>query len=104
MLYTSRLKEILLREKLVNKQNIDLYEIAAKKEKLSLEKYILNHKIISEEKLYKTVAEYFKLPTVDLKTIIIHSSATGEMRQVSSQALTLSIPPLDSLMIEYVRH
>ena len=40
----------------------------------------------------------------DLKTIIIHSSATGEMRQVSSQALTLSIPPLDSLMIEYVRH
>ncbi|EDM26940.1 hypothetical protein LNTAR_06844, partial [Lentisphaera araneosa HTCC2155] len=40
----------------------------------------------------------------DLKTIIIYSSATGEMRQVSPQALNLSVPPLDSLMIEYVRY
>ena len=49
MLYTSRLKEILLRKKLINKQNIDLYEVTAKKEKLSLEGYILKHKILTKK-------------------------------------------------------
>ncbi|MBU1180077.1 Flp pilus assembly complex ATPase component TadA [Patescibacteria group bacterium] len=71
MLYTSRLKEILLRKKLINKQNIELYEQAAKKEKLSLEGYLFKHKILEEKKLYKIAAEYFKLPTVDLKEVVV---------------------------------
>ena len=71
MLYTSRLKEILLRKKLVNKQNIDLYEKAARKEGFSLEAYLFKHKLLTEKKLYNTAAEYFKLPTVDLKEVVI---------------------------------
>ncbi|MFA5134052.1 MAG: ATPase, T2SS/T4P/T4SS family [Patescibacteria group bacterium] len=71
MLYTSRLKEILLRKKLVTKKSLDLYEAAARKEKLSLETYLLQKKILSEENLYKTAAEYLKLPFVDLKDKII---------------------------------
>lgn len=71
MLYTSRLKEILLRKKLVNKKNIDLYEIAAAKEKIGLENYLLQKKILTEDALYKTVAEYVKLPFIELKDKLI---------------------------------
>jgi len=71
MLYVSRLKELLLKKKLIAKKNIELYEAAAKKEKLALEAYILNKKILPEDKLYDAVAKHFKLPFVDLKNLSI---------------------------------
>ena len=71
MLYTSRLKELLLRKKLVTKKNLTLYEAAAEQEKKSLEAYILSKKIIPEEKLYAAAASHLGLPFVDLKNISV---------------------------------
>lgn len=71
MLYTSRLKEILLHRKIISKKNIDLYEEAARKEKLSLEQFMIAKNILSEEKLYRTAADYFKLPFMELKDKVI---------------------------------
>jgi len=71
MLYTSRLEELLLHKKLINKKNIELYNEAAAKENISLEEYILQKKILTEEKLYEAAAGYLKLPFVELKDKVI---------------------------------
>jgi len=71
MLYTSRLKEIILRKKIATKKNLDAYEATAIKEKTNLETFLLQKKVLTEEKLYKTTAEYFKLPFVELKDKVI---------------------------------
>lgn len=71
MLYTSRLRELLLRKKIISKQNIELHLKAAQKEGISLEAYLLKHKILTEEKLYSAVASYFKLPFIKLKDLAV---------------------------------
>lgn len=71
MLYTSRLKELILRKKLISKKNLDLYEAEAGKTKISLENFLLQKKILTEEAIYKTAAEYLELPFVDIKDRVI---------------------------------
>ncbi|MBU4421387.1 Flp pilus assembly complex ATPase component TadA, partial [Patescibacteria group bacterium] len=71
MLYTSRLRELLLRKKIITKQNIELYLKAARKERVSLEEYIIKHKILTEEALYSAIANYFKLPFIKLKDLVL---------------------------------
>jgi type IV pilus assembly protein PilB len=43
----------------------------SKKERSTLEEYIINKKIISNNSLYKTAASYFKMPFVQLKDVVV---------------------------------
>lgn len=63
----NKLKKILLDTKSIGKKELDLYVEEAGKRNLSLEGYLTSQKIISEEQLYKTAADYFKLPFINLK-------------------------------------
>jgi len=67
MFYTSRLKEILLKKKVLSKKNIEILEKEAKKNKVNLMSYLIKKDIVTQKKLYNTIADFFKLPMVDLK-------------------------------------
>lgn len=63
----SKLKKILLETKAIGKKELTLYLAEAEKRNLHLENYLTSQKIISEEQLYKTAAQFFELPYIDLK-------------------------------------
>lgn len=86
MLYNSRLKEILLKSKCISQENITLYEQAATKEKISLEEYILKHRILEEQELYTVIAKYFKLPMVKLKNAVIPKNILFLIPEVTANA------------------
>jgi len=67
MLYNSRLKEILLKEKILSKKNIEILSNEAKKNKINLTSFLIKKNIVTEERLYKTISKYFKLPIIELK-------------------------------------
>jgi type IV pilus assembly protein PilB len=71
MFSNRRLKEILLRKKLAAQKDIANYEARALAAKIPLETFLLQNKIIAEEKLYQAAAEYLKMPYADMKNIII---------------------------------
>ena len=61
------IKKILLETKVSGKKEIDLYTEEAKKRNQSLEEYLKSQKIVGEEQLYETVAQYYSLPFINLK-------------------------------------
>jgi type IV pilus assembly protein PilB len=71
MLNSDLLFKIILSSKLFSKEELKEAERQAKKRKIKLEKYLLEKKLISEELLYKTAANYFNLPFLDLEDRLI---------------------------------
>ncbi|MBI3290873.1 Flp pilus assembly complex ATPase component TadA [Candidatus Falkowbacteria bacterium] len=67
MFAESRLKKILLETKAIGKKELDLYLVEAKKRNQTLNEYLISQKIINEEQLYQTIAQFFGLPFVNLK-------------------------------------
>lgn len=63
----NKLKKILIDTKAIGKKEFNLYIEEAQKRNLSLEPYLTSQKIISEEALYQTAAQYFELPFINLK-------------------------------------
>jgi len=62
-----QLKKILLKTKIFGKKELTMHTEEAKKRNQKLEEYIIGRKIISEEQLYQTTAQFFKLPFINLK-------------------------------------
>lgn len=67
MFNEDQLKEILLKTKSFGEKELSLQIEEAKKRNQGLETYLLSQKLISEEKLYQTAAQYFNIPFINLK-------------------------------------
>ena len=67
MFNEEQLKKLLLDSKAVGAQELDLYLEEAKKRNQNLEDYLTSQKVIGQEQLYQTAANYFNLPFINLK-------------------------------------
>ena len=67
MFSDNEIKKILLETKVSGKKELDLYTEEAKKRNQSLEEYLKSQKIVGEEQLYETAAQYYNLPFINLK-------------------------------------
>ncbi len=67
MLNTDQLKQILLTTKALDQKELELHLIEAQKRNLGLEQYLLSQKIMNEEQIYSSTAQYFNLPFINLK-------------------------------------
>lgn len=67
MIQQKKLEEILLETKAIGKKELKLYLEEAKKRNQSLEEYLTSQKIIGEQQLYTSAAQYFDVPFIDLK-------------------------------------
>lgn len=65
------LKNILIDQKIITESKLREFEEDAKKSSTNLIDYLIEKRVLSEESLYKGIAEHFKLPFVDLKSQII---------------------------------
>ncbi|MCD4705907.1 GspE/PulE family protein [bacterium] len=65
------LKEILIKNKILNEKKFDQYLNESKENQSGLVKYLIEKKVITEESFYKNVADYFKMPFIALKDKII---------------------------------
>lgn len=71
MLSQQQIKNALIKEKLISKKDFEQISAASRKEKKSLEEYIIDKNIIAEELLYETLANSLKIPFINLKNQII---------------------------------
>jgi len=71
MLHPNLLKQLLKKNKILNDKELEELNKAAQEKGSSLEEYLIERRIISEELLYRTLANDLKLPFVDLKEKII---------------------------------
>ena len=67
MFNEEQLKKLLLDSKAVGAKELDLYLEEAKKRNQNLEDYLTSQKVIGQEQLYQTAANYFNLPFINLK-------------------------------------
>ncbi|TSC96326.1 MAG: Type II secretion system protein E [Parcubacteria group bacterium Athens1014_10] len=71
MLTTKQIKEIIINNKILSEKEFTDIGPEIKKSKLSLEEYLYEKKIISEDLFYEAVANYFNIPFINLKNKII---------------------------------
>ena len=71
MLNDIEIKKIFLSKKILNEKQIKKAEEDSIKEKVLLGDYILNKNLVSEKVFFDVIANYFNIPFVDLKNIII---------------------------------
>lgn len=71
MLNPDKIKEVLIKNKILSKAGVDKTEAEAASKKIPLEKYLIFKKIISEETLYELLANYLKVPFIDLKSEVV---------------------------------
>lgn len=71
MFSTEQLKKILVQNKVINEKKFNEFIIEAKKENISLLKYLKDKKIVSEDVFYENVARYFKMPFIKLTDKIV---------------------------------
>lgn len=67
MLSEKQLKNILLKTKSLDKKELDLNLIEADKRNQSLEQFLISQKIMNQEQIYNSTAQYFDLPFINLK-------------------------------------
>src|SRR3989344_1357930 len=67
MFNEEQLKKLLLDSKAAGAKELDLYLEEAKKRNQNLEDYLTSQKVIGQEQLYQTAANYFNLPFINLK-------------------------------------
>jgi len=67
MINNKKLKEILLKRKALNKEDLENALKKAQTKDQSLAKYLLDKNLISEEVIYESMAKEFNIPFVDLK-------------------------------------
>ncbi len=67
MLQPNLLKKLLKENKILTEKEFEATQRSAKENNISLEEYLVEKRIISEELLYRALARSFKLPFIDLK-------------------------------------
>ena len=67
MLNNKQIKEILNKFEVVPESEFDKYLTEAKKERKNVVNYLIEKKIISPTVLYESIANFFKIPFIDLK-------------------------------------
>ncbi|KKU14026.1 MAG: Type II secretion system protein E [Candidatus Magasanikbacteria bacterium GW2011_GWC2_45_8] len=67
MLSNEKIKSIIIAQKLLSDTQIKDIEANITGHGLSFEAYVLNNNILTEEKLYQTIAQYFNRPFIDIK-------------------------------------
>ena len=68
MFSQEQLSTILQETNTLTKKDLDLYDQESKKRNLGLEEYLIGEKILNEENIYQTAAQYFELPFINLDT------------------------------------
>lgn len=71
MLNDTQIKKIFLSNKILNEKQIKKAEEDSKKEKILIGNYLLNKGLVNEKIFYETIANYFQIPFIDLKNLII---------------------------------
>ncbi|RJR31033.1 type II/IV secretion system protein [Candidatus Parcubacteria bacterium] len=71
MLSQNQLEEILIKEKVLSQNELDLNLKESVKENLGLEEYLKLKKLASEDEIYKAAAKHFNVPFVELKNLNI---------------------------------
>ncbi len=79
------LKKILIGNKIVDEKKFAEFKEEAKKNSLDIIKYLQDNKIITDESLYQGVANYYKLPFVDLKNQVIRKDILNLIPETVSQ-------------------
>ncbi|MFA6254728.1 MAG: ATPase, T2SS/T4P/T4SS family [Patescibacteria group bacterium] len=67
MFTEQEIEKIILETKILGQKELNLYLEESKKRNQKLEEYLISQKIINEEQLYQTAAQYFNLPFINLK-------------------------------------
>lgn len=67
MLSEKQLKKILLKTKALGKKELDLNLAEAGKRNQNLEQFLISQKIMNQEQIYNSAAQYFDLPFISLK-------------------------------------
>lgn len=70
-LASTDLKKIIISQKLIKAEDLDLLEKEAEEKKQNLGNYLIAKKIIPEDKLAKLVSDFLKVPLIDLTQIKI---------------------------------
>ncbi len=115
MISKEQIKSALIKGKIVNEKEMEKVIIDCEKEKKTLENYLIDNNLVSEETFYETVANYLKIPFVNLKNQIIRGdllflipepiATTHEMVVFGKDGNKLKIATLDPediQMIEFI--
>ena len=110
MLNSNLLPKIIRSTKLLSEEKLKDAEKKASLRKIKLEEYLLQKKLVNEELLYKTAADYLKLPFLDLENWLIPPEVlflipepiaqTHEIISFEKEAEKLKIATLDPKNLE----
>ncbi|MEK7653304.1 MAG: ATPase, T2SS/T4P/T4SS family [Patescibacteria group bacterium] len=86
MINQKDLEEILVQNKILDEKQIKDFTDQARKQKNSLEDFLVEKKVISPDLLYETAAKYYKLPFIDLKNRNIRKDILNLIPEITAQA------------------
>jgi type IV pilus assembly protein PilB len=79
------LKKISIDSKIVDEKKFAEFKEEAKKNSIDIIKYLQENKILTDESLYQGVANYYKLPFIDLKNQVIRKDILNLIPETVSQ-------------------
>jgi type IV pilus assembly protein PilB len=115
MTQNNTIKSLLLARKIIDKKSLEELEKGAKEKGISLEDHLFEKRIISEELLYRTLANEHKLPFVDPRTnpipkeiLLLIPESIARAHQIVAFEKTpntiklAAFDPLDLQMFEFI--
>jgi len=116
MLNDAQIKKIFLENKILDEKQIKEAEKTSSKEKVLLGTYILDKNLVKESLFFETIANYFKIPFVDLKNIIIRKDILYSIPEPIAKAHEIiafdqndeflfiaTLDPLDLQTLEFIK-
>ncbi len=89
MLNQTYLTQAVLASKTITPAELKKLKDELKRDKLTLEEYLLKKHVVTEEVLYETVAKHLGLPYIDLKNAIIRKDVLMAIPEPIAQRMAL---------------